>query len=252
FQRSAEVNLLEKHGWKFKQLNTTLKVAQCFCVVLIRGFTLKAENMKGQGPPSPFKEEITPIDSPKTFAWIIRAVVQKHILGLSFSQWWSGYAEVPDFFSLCDTTKTCPSLFIHQQTISILCLLRTPLDPQVPPRPICFLQPEQDAEDLVQSNSELFYLTQFNVGMPIASRNLFSPFIQITLHICDGCVKRPNLGHVQHTLSQQLEAVSAQELGEDGDSREHGWDCPQNLDQFADKQRAPKATWRKPRNQESK
>lgn len=86
-------------------------------------------------------------------------------------------------FSLCDTTKTCLSLFIHQQTISILCLLRTPLDPQVPPRPICCSQPQQVAEDLVQSSSELFYLTQLSVGMPTVSRNLFSPFIQITLHM---------------------------------------------------------------------
>lgn len=71
-----------------------------------------------------------------------------------------GYAEIPDFFSLCDTTKTCPSLFIHQQTISILCLHRISLGPQMPLGPICCLQPEQVAEDLVQSNSELFYLTQ--------------------------------------------------------------------------------------------
>lgn len=78
-----------------------------------------------------------------------------------------GYAEVPHFFSLCETTKTCPSLFSHQQTISILCLHRTPLDPQMPPRPICCSEPEQVSEDLLQSNSELFYLNQFGVGMPI-------------------------------------------------------------------------------------
>lgn len=75
------------------------------------------------------------------------------------------------------------------------------------------------------------------------------------LRKCDGCVKSPNLGHVQHTLARHLEAVSAQEHGVDGDSREqlrHGWDCPQNVDQFPDKQRAPKATWRKPQIQESK
>lgn len=40
------------------------------------------------------------------------------------------------FFPLCDTTQTCSSLLIHQQTISVLCLCRTPLDPQMPPRPI--------------------------------------------------------------------------------------------------------------------
>lgn len=75
-----------------------------------------------------------------------------------------GYAEVPDFFPLCDTTQTCPSLLIHQQTISVLCLYRTPLDPQRPPRPICCSQPEQGAEDLVQSSSKLFYLTHFSLG----------------------------------------------------------------------------------------
>lgn len=69
---------------------------------------------------------------------------------------------------------------------------------------------------------------------------------------CDGCVKSPNLGHVQHTLSQQLEVVSAREHGVDGDSREQLWDCPRNVDQFPDKQGAPKATWRKPQIQESK
>lgn len=66
---------------------------------------------------------------------------------------------------------------------------------------------------------------------------------------CDGCVKSPNLGHVQHTLSQHLEAVSAREHGVEGDSREQlrrGWDRPRNVDQFPDKQRAPKGTWRKP------
>lgn len=94
-----------------------------------------------------------------------------------------GYAEIPDFFSLCDTTKTCPSLFIHQQTISILCLHRISLGPQMPLGPICCFQPEQVAEDLVQSNSELLYLTQCSVGMPIVSKNLFSPLIQVTLHM---------------------------------------------------------------------
>lgn len=61
------------------------------------------------------------------------------------------------FFSLCDTTKTCSSLFTHQQTISILCLHRTSLDSQMPPRPICCSRPEQVAEDLFQSTSELSY-----------------------------------------------------------------------------------------------
>lgn len=78
------------------------------------------------------------------------------------------------FFSLCDTTKRCPSLFIHQQAISTLCLHRTPLDPQIPPRLICCSQPGEVAGDLVQSNSELFCLTPFSVGMLIVSINLFS------------------------------------------------------------------------------
>lgn len=71
-----------------------------------------------------------------------------------------------------------------QQTISIFCLDRTPVDLQKPPRPVfCSrqVQPEQVAEELVQPSSEFFHLTQFDVGRQIVSKKQFCTFIQTTL-----------------------------------------------------------------------